>query len=161
MVERIMPERWFIGSTYSAHTENLSDQSRGVRPLRKGERMLGRFILPPFQRGDAWVLDQKIRLIESIYMGLPIGSIVWNQTTYENECDGWLLDGQQRTRAILGFLSGAFPVHGWRYPDLPDIEQRHFRRMTISFIETGESDPDRCREIYDRLVYGGTPHDPR
>jgi Protein of unknown function DUF262 len=158
MIDRIMPPRWFVGHAYSSHVSNLLEVYGGVRPLEAGEKMMGRFILPAFQRGLVWTVGQKARLIESIYAGIPIGAIVWNQTTIDNQCDGWLLDGQQRTSAIMGFVTGEFAVCGWRYPDLPGVEQRHFRRMTISLIETNETDPARCREIYDRLVYGGTPH---
>ena len=159
MTDRIMPPRWFFGSTGNWLLEGVTtDFSGSRRPLAPGERVLGRFIVPAFQRPLVWMEAQKVRLIESIYIGMPIGSLVWNQTDALNACDGWLLDGQQRTEAICGYIAGDFPVGGWRYPDLPQIEQRHFRRMSVPVIETNILDEATCREVYDRLVYGGTPH---
>jgi hypothetical protein len=105
--------------------------------------------------------SQKIRLIESIYMGMPIGAIVWNQTKCNNPCDSWLLDGQQRMTTLLEYVAGDLVVQGWRYTDLPDIERRHFNRIGISVIETNIPDEVKCKDVYDRLVYGGTPHEPK
>ena len=85
---------------------------------------------------------------------MPIGSLVWNQTAFNQPCDGWLLDGQQRTSAICGYVAN-FPVRGWHYPDLPQAERRHFDRMGIPVVETSSTDEAICREIYDRLLYGG------
>lgn len=158
---RLMPERWFYGSAGQWLISGL-DVVPGdpLRPLAPGERALGRFILPPFQRPPVWTQDQKEALIESIYIGMPIGAIVWNQTRFDAPTDRWLLDGQQRVTAILGFLAGEVAVRGHRYPDLPEIDQRHFRRIGIPVVETSIDSPVLCREVYERLVYGGTPHDP-
>lgn len=159
---RIMPKRWFYGDTMHRLISGLVvDHTGDVRPLIAGERRLGAFIVPPFQRGLVWTERQKVRLIESIYMGLPIGAIVYNQTRVRNPCDGWLLDGQQRVTAIVDYMSGDIIADGWRYPDLPQIERRHFERMGVAVIETRIEDEDQCRDIYDRLAYGGTAHEPK
>lgn len=159
MNERIMPERWFVGSAGARQLLHLFEGDQYDRPLAKGERQLGPFILPPFQRPSVWTINQKQLLIESIYAGLPIGSIVVNSTRNGQECDGWLLDGQQRVTALLEYTRGAFNTCGWHYPNLPDAERRHFKRISIGVIETAETDPERCREIYRRLAYGGTAHE--
>jgi hypothetical protein len=135
--------------------ENL----RPARPLVEGERVLGKFIIPPFQRKLVWNQKQKEELIESIYMGLPIGSIVFNQTTLDNPCDHWLLDGQQRVTTILNWMNGKLKVRGYLYPELPKIEQDHFKRMTVSLIETNIPEQSQCKLIYNKLIYGGTPHE--
>jgi hypothetical protein len=157
--DRIMPERLFFGYSGQSMIHGLyKDYSVDQRPLAPGERRLGMFIVPPFQRGLVWTVEQRVRLIESLYMGLPIGALVWNQTRFMSPCDRWLLDGQQRVTAILGFMEGQFKVAGWRYPELPEIERRHFNRLGVAVIETQIDDEAGCRDIYDRLVYGGTPH---
>lgn len=159
-VPRIMPKRWFYGETMHWMIGGVtSDYSGFTRALNRGERMLGAFILPTFQRPLVWTVAQKIKLIESLYMGLPIGAVVYNQTPGPGPCDRWLLDGQQRVSAIVEFVTGVLPVNGWRYPDLPLIEQRHFQRLGVAVIETRIEDPDQCRDIYDRLAYGGTAHE--
>lgn len=158
--DRIMPPRLLYGASGRMMMHGLmTDHSGFIRALAPGERYLGAFIVPSFQRGLVWTLEQKRRLIESIYKGLPIGAIVWNQSRKVGPCDRWLLDGQQRVTAIIEWLAGEFEVAGWRYPELPEIERRHFDRMGIDAIQTEIEDEATCREIYDRLVYGGTPHD--
>lgn len=161
-MRRIMPERWFYGETMHWFIGGvIQDYSNFTRPLSHGEIHLGAFILPDFQRGAIWTEQQKIKLIESLYMGLPIGAIVYNQTTHLNPCDRWLLDGQQRVTAIAEFMRGSLPVYGWRYPDLPIVERRHFERIGVAVIETRIDSEANCRDIYDRLAYGGTAHEPK
>lgn len=158
-VARIMPERWFYGDVMHWLISGVArNHSEYTRPLIPGERCLGAFIVPPFQRPMVWTGAQKVRLVESIYMGLPIGSLVYNQTPLAGPCDRWLLDGQQRVTAIIEYLEGGFEVSGWRYPDLPERERRHFDRMGVAVIETRISDEASCRDIYNRLAYGGTAH---
>jgi len=159
---RMMPDRVVFGSGGQCSVSGIAMPHEDyIRPLSNGERHLGRFIVPPFQRSLVWTIIQKSRLIESIYMGLPIGSIVWNQTTHDNMCDQWLLDGQQRVSAICGYLASEFSVRGWFFSDLPVIEQRHFQRMGIGELVTNIPTEAACRNIYNRLVYGGTPHEPK
>ena len=164
MVDRIMPQRMVYGSAYNSMIPGLvAPHKQDMRPLAKGERYLGRFIVPPFQRGLVWTEYQKSRLIESIYIGLPIGAIVWNQVEFKadtgyNPCDFWLLDGRQRMSAICEYMAGQFLVMGWRYIDLPDREKVHFNRMCVPVIETCLKTEAECRDVYDRLVYGGSPH---
>src|ERR1700730_7182068 len=117
---RIMPPRSFYGAAYNSMISGLvMNHTRYVRPLASGERILGRFIVPTFQRGLVWTEAQQVRLIESIYIGMPIGSLVWNQTSHDNLCDGWLLDGQQRMTAILGYVSGKLPYPVGAIPICP------------------------------------------
>lgn len=159
---RIMPLRLLYGASGRMMMSGIAAYPHALaRSLAPGERCLGAFIVPPFQRGLVWTVQQKVKLIESLYMGLPVGSIVWNQTRTGGPCDAWLLDGQQRVTAIVGWLSGDFAVSGWRYPDLPEIERRHFDRIGIENIQTEIEDEATCREVYDRLVYGGTAHEPK
>lgn len=159
---RIMPARWFYGSAGQWLINGvIADHSGYLRALAPGERYLGAFIVPTFQRGLVWTRAQKVSLIESIYIGMPIGAIVWNQTRFNSPSDRWLLDGQQRVTAITEYVAGKFPVRGWSYPDLPVIERRHFERVGVSVIDTQIEDEAMCREVYDRLVYGGTPHEPK
>ena len=49
-----------------------------MRPAKPGERVLGAFKLPPFQRGSVWTKQQQVRFIESIWLHLPIASYVVN-----------------------------------------------------------------------------------
>jgi hypothetical protein len=76
------------------------------------------------------------------------------------ECDGWMLDGQQRLTTILDYVKDGFAGRGLHWSELTDLETRHFARISVAVVETNIADPAICRDLYDRLVYGGTPHDP-
>lgn len=158
MTDRIMPVRRFYGEAVNSFVHFLN--SKPSRAPIGQERVLGPFILPPFQRPLVWTEAQKIALIESIYMGLPIGSIVWNRSKIASETDEWLLDGQQRASAIIGYMNNDFCVNGYFFGELPAIENAHFSRMTIPIIETSILTVEECLDTYNRLAYGGTSHNP-
>jgi hypothetical protein len=62
-------------------------------------------IRPPYQRRPVWGLRQKAKLIESVLLKLPIPEIFIDENTDENGKTVFaVVDGQQRTRAILQFL---------------------------------------------------------
>ena len=126
----------------------------------RGERMLGCFILPPFQRPAAWSIAQKAAFIESIWDGLPIGGYVYNDDQrFDANCPfAWLLDGQQRWSAILDYVAGKFPVKEYRFPELGRRDQMRFLSKEFTMLRTELTSEAECREVYNRLAYGGTPH---
>lgn len=131
-------------------------------PLQEGERRLGWFVLPPFQRPPVWTRAQQIRFIESAWGGLPLGSWVYNRTpSMDGVQDGWLLDGQQRVGAVLAYVANAFPVNGYLWSELTKIDRRMFGMFSFPGLETHLSDTAALEEIYDRLAYGGTAHEPK
>jgi hypothetical protein len=164
-VERRIPQTWFRASTQNTTMEFVRDEDykRRTTPLREGERRLGWFILPPFQRPPVWTEAQKVRFIESCWLGLPIGAFIYNRLERrDSPFDSWLLDGQQRVTAVLDYLADAFPVLGYRYSELTQVDLRKWS-MTTSFpsMVTNIDDEAQLREVYDRLAYGGTPHEPK
>ncbi len=84
---------------------------------------LGSMALPEFQRGYVWNRDQVVGLMESLYRGHPVGSLlVWVTSTdvaeeSKTRGDGelpagsvkLLLDGQQRMTTLYGIVRGAPP----------------------------------------------------
>ncbi len=130
------------------------------RALEPGERYVGQFIAPDFQRPLVWTAEQKVLLIESVWLRLPIGSIAYNAIVGEKS-DGWLLDGQQRVTALTEYVYGEFAVRGFLFPDLELVHQRDFLSVNLPVIETSIKSRKVCMEIYDRLAYGGTPHEPK
>jgi hypothetical protein len=77
--------------------------------------------IPHFQRGQVWGTGNRVALLESMYEASPCGSFVlwqpeglnvWKRTGV-SLCNGydvsentkWLVDGQQRTRSLLGVFS--------------------------------------------------------
>jgi Protein of unknown function DUF262 len=103
----------------------------------------GLLLVPRFQRGFVWTVEQQLKLFQSIQQGIPIGSIlVWRTTIQTLESfprlgplsipkpvskDGvrsYILDGLQR----LSTLCGAF------YPrDLKDRQDKASKTWTIYY----------------------------
>jgi len=83
---------------------------------------MGRINLPEFQRGYVWNKKQVKSLVESLYKGYPIGSLlVWSapsRTVDVRGADGssseapveLLLDGQQRVTSLYGLVQGMPPI---------------------------------------------------
>lgn len=74
-------------------------------------------------------------------------------------CADWLLDGQQRWTAIVDYVAGEFPVLGRYFPELSLVARRDFRGRQIGEMVTHLTDPADCLRVYNRLCYGGTPHE--
>lgn len=139
-------------------------------PLFHEQPILGGYVLPPFQRPSCWTQEQQIRFIESAYLGLNLGSIVWVDASDAPTSDGkfakqdrWLIDGQQRISAILAYTKGEFQIfqgteHQHKFSDLNALEQRTFARIQIGSSKLTTTDDFTLRMAYDRLNFGGTAH---
>jgi hypothetical protein len=162
-VEHKMERPWFKANNMSAALFAVVEDhdSAPKAELPPGARRLGWFILPPFQRPAVWSEAQKVRFIESIWGGLPLGSYVYNRGSFNSPYDNWLLDGQQRITAILEYHASAFPVLGYRWDELTKVDHRRFLMTPMSCSETNIEDLAKLEEIYDRLAYGGTAHAPK
>lgn len=127
-----------------------------------GRRVMG-YKLPAWQRPEVWTDEQCVRFIESIWMGVGIGSFMVNFSHQDDDLHLILLDGQQRLRAIERYLNGELAVTGedgaaYRWTDLSDDEHRHFLRIPFPWIETQYHDDAQLREAYNRHNFGGTAH---
>jgi hypothetical protein len=82
---------------------------------------LGHIALPEFQRGYVWNREQVRALMNSLYRGYPIGSLlVWVTQTEGAATKGsgeiapgivkLLLDGQQRITSLFGIVRGKAPM---------------------------------------------------
>jgi hypothetical protein len=159
---RLIPDSWFQASGRDTTMAFMDRGHRHLRgELRPGERRLGWFVLPDFQRPPVWTESQRVRFIESCWMRLPIGVFVYNEAP-GTRFDQWLLDGQQRVGAVLSYMADEFPVFGHRFSELTVVDHRIWD-MSVSFPcrVTNLRDEGLLREVYDRLSYGGTPHEPR
>lgn len=82
---------------------------------------MGSVALPKFQRGYVWRRRQVRKLMRSLYLGYPVGSLLmWETQTEKAEAKGaaplasgtvrLLLDGQQRVTSLYGIIRGAPPT---------------------------------------------------
>lgn len=119
-------------------------------------------ISPDFQRrGVVWTTKAKSYLIDSIVRGMPIPQLFIRQIVHPSARKTMreVVDGQQRLRAIIGFIGGEFtvlPVHNsdisrTRYDDLPESIQGAILSYPLSVnVLTGSSDQD-VLEIFSRI----------
>src|SRR5674476_174358 len=99
--------------------------------------------IPKFQRGFIWTDDQILYILESIYNGYPIGSLLFWLTktpmTAERDIGGfelpstpdqytrnYVLDGQQRLTSIYGVLKWDKPYTPHKLNIYFDLEQGKF-----------------------------------
>lgn len=122
----------------------------------------GRLILSPkFQRRSVWGIGNKAYFIDTLINKFPSPPI-YLRNIYDTEHERTLrevVDGQQRIRAVLEFMSNQYaipksfksPLAGKRYGDL-NAEQRQAMRSYGMSVETfdGISDADVLR-IFARL----------
>lgn len=117
--------------------------------------------LPKWQRGFVWSEGQSIKLIESIWLGLSIGTYTFNRSHNNPEFDNLLIDGQQRLKAIQDYMQGAFKVFGYKYSELGRPEQRGFESRHFHCFITNTTDEDYLKNYYNRMNFGGTTHKKR
>lgn len=128
------------------------------------QRQLGELNLQPeFQRYYVWTPKQESRLIESIFLNVPIPLVY-----VAEEANGTfaVIDGQQRLTALFRFMDGNFALsgleqrtdlNGKRFADLDRDLQREFENYTLSVVQIKkESDTDVRFEVFERLNTGAT-----
>ena len=75
--------------------------------------------IPRYQRGIVWTEKQKEKLLESISLGYPVGSLLAFQTSKKNDKGSaplvWqLVDGLQRTSTLISYMENPFSIAGMK-----------------------------------------------
>ncbi len=153
-------------------TENYSMSIGELSNLYSNNEII---VNPAFQRLFRWTDGQKVKLIESIILGIPIPPLF----VYQNKEGIWeLVDGLQRASTILQFIgvlrdSEKLVLKGTKYlpsfegfvwesdvvnhNELPDLLKLNFRRSKLNFIIIqSDSDPNAKFEVFQRLNTGGS-----
>lgn len=162
---RAMPEALDLGRHVGASLNfamvHYSDWIERGRPADQlGRRMVMGFVLPDFQRPAVWTRDQEKALIRSLWMGIPIGTFSYTELAdAQSPLNNLLIDGQQRMRAIEGYLNDGFEVFGYRWSEIPDDEKRSFK-LTRKFgcFVVNNADEAFLRAYSDLMNFGGTAH---
>lgn len=162
---RLMPERLRLGSAMSSPMIVPMGQRRAFEADEyktgnpHGYRVVMGYFLPPWQRPLVWTQEQKVRLIESAWRGLSIGTYTYNRAGLGSPFDNLLLDGQQRLHAIECYLNDEFPVFGYRWSEVTEADRRQWEISTHfhSYITESE-DEAYLRSYYNMMNFGGTPH---
>jgi len=116
---------------------------------------------PRFQRRNVWDDKAKSYLIDTILRGFPIPIIFLRETVDPKELKTVreVVDGQQRLRAILDFISGDLVIlkshspdfGGRRFTDLTEEEQRKFLSYELPVDLLGDASDADVLEVFARL----------
>ena len=115
------------------------------------------FKIPDFQRSLVWSQEQKIKLIESLWIGIPIGTYTVNEF-YDSEYDLIIIDGQQRLNAIESYIYDDFKIYNMLYSELPIIDKRRFNNSLFPQYVTNSDDIEYLKNYYNLMNFGGTAH---
>lgn len=156
---RLMPPRMNLGTHSQSPMCMPVSNRRRFTALPEGVRGVMGFPLPSWQRPFVWTESQNIRFMESAWLGLYLGTYTYNQTDYDSPLDNLLIDGQQRMRALELYLDDAFPVFGYRWSEVTEVDRRFFEMGCIfaSYV-VSSNDEDYLRSYYDMMNFGGTAH---
>jgi len=160
---RLMPEKINLGqqlsTTMASPMTQLKHWIADGKPNPHGLRTVMGFYLPAWQRPLVWTEAQKVSFMESAWRGIPLGTYTVNMLHDRSELDMILIDGQQRMKAIEDYLSDAFPVFGYRWSEVTEIDRRMFD-MSVGFASyrCETRDEDYLRGYYNLMNFGGTAH---
>lgn len=135
-------------------------------------------VVPDYQRGYVWRIEQASKLIESFLVGLPIPQVF---LYVDDDHKLLVIDGQQRITSISYFFDGYFggeeggtrkvfrltglskksPFEGKTFQDLDASTQRKLKGAPLRAINIRqlkpEADNSSIYQIFERLNTGGTP----
>ncbi|WP_158795519.1 DUF262 domain-containing protein [Pedobacter sp. L105] len=108
-----------------------------------------------FQRNLVWREIHNKDFIKTILLGYPFPQIFISKGKV-NVIDmtnvSCIVDGQQRSNAIIKFIENKFDVDGKFYRDLSEDEQSSFLKYDIAVIELDlENDDPKVQEIFQRI----------
>lgn len=108
-----------------------------------------------FQRNLVWRDIHNKDFIKTILLGYPFPQIFISKGKIDVESMSTvscIVDGQQRTNAIIKFIENQFEVDGKRFSDLTEIEKSDFLKYEIAVIELDlENDDPKVQEIFQRI----------
>ena len=139
---------------------------------------------PEYQRGTVWKLPQKQGLIDSLLRGYQIPLFYVHLEEHSNNYTGeiqktaWIVDGQQRLDAIIGYLQNEFslpdpkrakpgsvlppgatsppPWTGKKFDELSPEEKDRLIGRELLVVEMKADHPNEVRDLFIRLQ-AGTP----
>jgi len=108
-----------------------------------------------FQRNLVWRDIHNKDFIKTILLGYPFPQIFISKGKIDvalMSTISCIVDGQQRTNAIVKFIENQFDVDGRFYMDLSEDEKSTFLKYEIAVIELDlENDDSRIQEIFQRI----------
>ena len=114
---------------------------------------------PNFQRRAVWSEKAKSFLIDTIIRGKPVPKILISQELKGGRNLRVVVDGQQRLRAVLGFINGDFKISrahndeyaGMTYEMLPDAVRNEFSKYELGVDLLFDLSYEDILDIFSRL----------
>jgi hypothetical protein len=112
-----------------------------------------------YQRDEVWSVDMAQYLIDSILRKYDIGKIYLQV----HEGKYYIIDGQQRLKAIWKFADNDFPLSGKYsppelagkyYKDLPERVREEFRSFPVTLVYIRGFSDEEVRDLYRRINSG-------
>lgn len=129
---------------------SYSYQTVTVRELAE-KAASGRLDLDPdWQRGSVWGNDRKSQLVDSLDNGYPIPPITtWTRPQGRSV----MVDGRQRTEAIIGFINDEFcvDVNDWFSGRTEDAQQAFLDKQLQMLVFQSRVDEDDIVEYFERI----------
>jgi hypothetical protein len=108
-----------------------------------------------FQRNLVWREVHNKDFIKTILLGYPFPQIFISKGKVDVETMSTvscIVDGQQRTNAIMKFIENEFDVDGKYYGSLTESEKSDFLKYEVAVIELDlENDDPKVQEIFQRI----------
>ena len=161
MLSNLMPSRMSLGDhMQSTMMTPMRHWEHDATPNNHGYRKVMGYFLPTWQRGLVWTPEQQIKLLESAWLGLNIGTYTFNRSNiYGGPLDNILIDGQQRMWAIECYLRDEFSVFGYRWSEVTESDRRSFSMSRhFSCYITKSEDEMYLRGYYNTMNFGGVAH---
>lgn len=108
-----------------------------------------------FQRNLVWRDIHNKDFIKTILLGYPFPQIFISKGKIDvasMSTVSCIVDGQQRTNAIIRYIDNEFDVEGKYFKDLTETEKSDFLKYEIAVIELDlENDDPKVQEIFQRI----------
>jgi uncharacterized protein with ParB-like and HNH nuclease domain len=147
--------------TQSPGDKFLHTTHRTVSWFVKAHKSSELVLAPPFQRNPVWTNNQKSYLIDTILNTFPVPELyMQDRGDASGKEEHILVDGQQRIRAVIEFVSNDFELEGdeipkkWlgmRFDDLGEEERRTVYQYKFVARILPDMPEDEIRKIFSRL----------
>lgn len=132
-------------------------QIRSVALLNIVNEIKAKRLIPDayFQRNLVWRDVHKREFIETILLGYPFPQIFFSRGKIDVKkmsSVACVVDGQQRTNAIMEFVDGKLTVKGKKFSGLSEDEKSSFLKYEIGVVELDmDNDDPKVKDIFKRV----------
>ena len=159
---RSLEENKKLPELYDRNEMRIHFMNSPLSSLLSNKYYFGVNFEPDYQRGNVWTIDDKIKLIDSVFNSVDIGKFVFIKLPFKENSPAYeVLDGKQRMIALVEFYEGRFTYKGMKYREMSWYDQDCFRNHPIAIGEVNEEiSLSQKYKYFLRLNTGGKLQDP-